>query len=98
MSLLLVYSHEYCYHRSRYGCDESRSVSSCQIRIIKQVPDQRRTILMAICLNGHQVTDGVKFCGVCGAPLQNAGQGQPMPPPGVYGTPPPAGAYGTPPT
>ncbi len=52
---------------------------------------------MAICLNGHQVADGVKFCGVCGAPLQNAGQGQPMPPPGAYGTPPPSGAYGTPP-
>ena len=51
-----------------------------------------------------QVADGIKFCGVCGAPLQQVGQqpssqpqyynAQQRPP---YGTPPPQGQYGTPP-
>jgi len=60
-----------------------------------------------ICSNcKSQVADDIKFCGVCGAPLQqakqpippsqgqySASQGQYPPPQGQYGTPPPQGAY-----
>jgi uncharacterized protein (AIM24 family) len=40
-----------------------------------------------------QVADGVKFCGVCGAPVQQAAQ---TPPPPSQMPPPPQGAYGAP--
>ena len=40
-----------------------------------------------------QVADGIKFCGVCGAPVQQAAQ---TPPPPSQMPPPPQGQYGAP--
>jgi uncharacterized protein (AIM24 family) len=40
-----------------------------------------------------QVADGIKFCGVCGAPIQQAAQ---TPPPPSQMPPPPQGQYGAP--
>lgn len=42
-----------------------------------------------------QVADGIKFCGVCGGPLQQLGQQPSSPAQSQYGAPPPQ--YGTPP-
>src|SRR5579875_911463 len=49
-----------------------------------------RQVRKMICPNGHQVADGTKFCGICGAPMATG----PTPPPqgpAAYGTPPPQG-------
>ncbi|HLX56836.1 MAG TPA: AIM24 family protein [Ktedonobacteraceae bacterium] len=50
---------------------------------------------------GSQVNDGIKFCGVCGSPMNAGSQPTPPPPPqqsqygapGQYGTPMPDGGY-----